>query len=49
MRDAHDNLSGSTEVTTFPDIAVIVPAHNEELYVERALRSLVYQTLDDEL
>jgi glycosyltransferase involved in cell wall biosynthesis len=46
---ARGNLSGWIYVTTFPDIAVIVPAHNEELYVERALRSLVHQSLPDDM
>ncbi|EGR3967132.1 glycosyltransferase family 2 protein [Vibrio cholerae] len=42
-----NNMSGSISGYSAPKVSVIMPVYNTELYVERAMISLMEQTLDD--
>ncbi|KAA3493038.1 glycosyltransferase family 2 protein [Vibrio mimicus] len=42
-----NNMSGSISDYSAPKVSVIMPVYNTEMYVERAMISLMEQTLDD--
>ena len=42
-----DSAPARQEMTALPKVTVVMPAHNMELYIERALRSAASQTYPD--